>query len=149
MLDLKDVLKGRIVIVCLGNIDRGDDGIGPRLAAIIKGKSVHEVIDAGVAPENHTGIIIRFKPDTIIMVDAVDFDGRAGEARLFSSGELRSGKISTHDVSPKLLIEYLKSYVDAEIYLLGIKPVSNKFGEGLSKEAERALRDLEHMFLAK
>ena len=28
MLDLKDILKGKVVIVCLGNIERGDDGVG-------------------------------------------------------------------------------------------------------------------------
>ena len=147
MLSLRDILKGRVVVLCLGNIGRGDDGVGPCLAAAIKGKTSYEVIDAGTTPENHTGVIRKLNPDTLIIVDAIHFDGASGEIRLFSGEDLRSGKISTHDVSPKLLIEYLKSSIDAKIYVLGIKPSSNKLGEGLSKEVEEAIEKLKTMLL--
>jgi Ni,Fe-hydrogenase maturation factor len=60
----------------------------------------------------------------------------------FSGGDIRSGKVSTHDVSPKLLIEYLRSSIDAKIYLLGIRPGSNRFGQGLTKEVERSVNVL-------
>jgi hydrogenase 3 maturation protease len=146
MLNLKDILKGRVVILCVGNIERGDDGVGPHLARLIKGNVVHEVIDAGTTPENHTGVIKRLRPDVIVIVDAIYFEGRPGEIRLFSGEELRSGKISTHDVSPKLLIEYLRSCLEAEIYILGIRPGSNKLGEGLSKDVEEAAKRAEALF---
>ncbi|MFC1624247.1 hydrogenase maturation protease, partial [Candidatus Omnitrophota bacterium] len=103
--------------------------------------------DAGVTPENYTGVIRRSKPDIIIIVDAVYFDGAPGEIRLFLGEDLRSGKISTHDVSPKLLIEYLRSSTDAEIYILGIRPRSNKFGEGLTEEVEQAVKEVEGLLL--
>jgi len=142
IINLKDILKGRVVMLCLGNIERGDDGAGPHLCRLIKGRVSYEVIDAGVTPENYTGVIKRSRPDTIIIVDAVWFEGRPGETRLFSRSDLRSGKVSTHDVSPKLLIEYLASSIDAEIYLLGIRPGSNRFGQGLTKEVERSVNVL-------
>jgi len=147
MLNLKDILKGKVVILCLGNIERGDDGAGPALASVLEGKVPYEVIDAGVTPENHTGVIKRLNPDTVIIVDALYFEGRTGEIKLFSGEDLRTGKISTHDVSPKLLIEYLRASVDAEIYILGIRPGSNKFGERLSIEVEDAVKKLESAFL--
>lgn len=147
MLNLKGILKGKVVILCLGNMERGDDGAGPRLAAAIKEKICHDVIDAGTTPENYTGLITKLKPDTIIIVDAIHFEGRIGETRLFLGEDLRSGKISTHDVSPKLLIEYLKFSTNAEIYILGIKPGSNKFGEGLSKDVEDAVKKVSALFL--
>ncbi|MDP8230373.1 MAG: hydrogenase 3 maturation endopeptidase HyCI [Candidatus Gorgyraea atricola] len=139
---IRDILKGKVAIVCIGNRDRGDDGIGPYLADAIKGKTPHEVMDVGVTPENYTGVITRSKPDTIVLVDAIQFEGDPGEVKLFSGDDLRIGKISTHDVSPKLLIEYLKSSTNADIYVVGVKPKSNKFGECLSNETKMAIKEL-------
>ncbi len=146
MVNLKDILKEKSVLLCLGNRDRGDDGVGPRLASEIKDKVNFKVIDAGVAPENYTGVIKRLDPDTIVIVDAVYFDGKPGDIRLFSGDDLRVGKISTHDMSPKLLIQYLKSSTDAKIYVLGIRPGSNKFGQDLSPEVRAALDKLKYTF---
>lgn len=147
MINLKDILTDRTVILCIGNKDRGDDGVGSHLAAAIKGKVRYEVIDAGVVPENYTGVVTRLKPDAIIIVDAIQFEGEAGEWKLFSGEDLRAGRVSTHDVSPKLLIEYLKSSTNADIYILGIKPKSNKFGEDLSEEAKKTVKELTLHFL--
>jgi len=147
MLNLKEILKGKVVILCLGNIDRGDDGVGPSIASAINGKLPYEVIDAGVTPENYTGVIKRLGPDTILMVDAIQFEGSIGEIKLFKGEDLRTGKISTHDVSPKLLIEYLRSSTKAEIYILGIKPASNKFGEPMTKAVSDSIKKVERLFL--
>ncbi len=144
---LKDILKGKVVILCIGNIERGDDGLGPCFAKMLKGKVSYEVIDAGVAPENQTGVISRLKPDTIIIVDAVDFEGEPGDVKIFSGEDLGSGKISTHDISPKLLIEYLKESTGAAIYIVGVKPQSNKFGQGLSYSIKTSLDNLIKLFM--
>ena len=142
MINLKDKLKGKVCILCIGNIERGDDGLGPHLGRLLKDKSPYEIIDAGVAPENQTGVIARLKPDTIVIVDAVYFEGEPGDIKIFSGEELGSGKISTHDVSPKLLIEYLKESTGAAVYILGIKPQSNKLGQGLSPCVKNTLERL-------
>ncbi len=146
MLNLRSILKSKVVIVCVGNRDRGDDGVGPYLYDEIKEKTPHETIDAGVTPENYTGVITRLKPDTIIIVDTVQFEGAPGEAKIFSGDDLRTGKISTHDVSPKLLVDFLKSSTNASIHILGIKPKSNKLGEGLSKEVKNTIETLSNVF---
>ncbi|MFA5389238.1 MAG: hydrogenase 3 maturation endopeptidase HyCI [Candidatus Omnitrophota bacterium] len=146
MILLKNILKGRVVVLCVGNTGRGDDGLGPCFGAMIKGKTPHEVIDAGIAPENWTGVITRMKPDTIVIVDAVYFEGEPGDVRVFSGEDLHSGRISTHDVSPKLLIEYLKESTGAGIYVLGIRPASNKPGEGLSSAIKASLNNLAKYF---
>jgi len=142
MISLKNILKGKVIILCIGNIERGDDGLGVRLAMMIKDKAPFEVIDAGTAPENWTGVVTRLKPDTIIMVDAICFEGKPGDMRIFSGEELGSGKISTHDVSLKLLIEYLKASIKADIYILGIKPASNELGEDISLPVKISLDKL-------
>ena len=147
MINLKNILKGNVVIVCVGNIDRGDDGFGPRLAAILKEKKIHNVIDAGMAPENYTGVVKKLKPDTIIIVDAVYFEGKPGEIRLFSGEDIRFNDISTHGMSLKFFIEYMKNYTKAGMYLLGAKPVSNKLGDGLSREVAGSLEAVKSLFL--
>lgn len=129
-------------MLCVGNRDMGDDGAGPYLADLIKGKVSYEVIDAGVTPENYTGFITRFNPDTLIIVDTVQFEGRPGEVRVFLVDEVRSGKISTHDVSLRLLIDYLRPFITASIYIVGIKPASDKFGEPLSAEVDLSIKNL-------
>ncbi len=146
MLNLRDVLKGKVVIVCIGNIERGDDGIGPHIAPLLKDSARYEVIDAGVSPENYTGVIKRLNPDTVIIIDAVYFEARVGEIRLFKGDDLYSGRLSTHDMSPRLLIEYLKSSTDADIYLLGIRPGLNRFGRNLSEEVEKTKKKIELLF---
>ncbi|MFH1479179.1 MAG: hydrogenase 3 maturation endopeptidase HyCI [Candidatus Omnitrophota bacterium] len=147
MINLKGILNGKVVILCLGNIDRGDDGVGPELASRLKGRVPYEVIDAGMTPENYTGVITKLKPDTIIIVDTILFEGEVGEIRIFKSDELREGKISTHDVSPKLLIEYLKSSTNATIYILGVRPKSNKLGDPLSPEVAESIEEIVKLFL--
>ena len=142
MLNLRDILKGKVVIFCIGNIERGDDGLGPHLASMIKGRAPYEVIDAGVSPENWTGVVTRLEPDTIIIVDAIYFEGDPGDVNIFSEEDLRSGKISTHDISPKLLAEYLKESTGVAVYILGIKPKSNKSGEDLSSDIKASLDTL-------
>ncbi|MFH1782967.1 MAG: hydrogenase 3 maturation endopeptidase HyCI [Candidatus Omnitrophota bacterium] len=142
MINLKNILKGKVVILCLGNLDRGDDGVGPVIAAKLSGKTSHEVINAGMTPENFTGPVTKLNPDTIIIIDTVMFDGAPGDYKIFKGDDLREGKISTHDVSPKLLIEYLKSSTKAEIYILGIKPKSNNIGEPLSPEVEKSIDEI-------
>ena len=147
MINLKDILKGKVVMLCIGNIERGDDGLGTRFAMMIKDKAPFEVIDAGTAPENWTGVVTRLKPDTIIMVDAICFEGKPGDIRIFSGEEIGSGKISTHDVSLKLLIEYLKASIKADIYILGIKPVSNELGKDLSLPVKASLNKIAKIFI--
>lgn len=142
MIDIERLLKGKVIVLCIGNKERGDDGAGPYLADAIRGKTPYEVIDAGMTPENYTGLVIRFNPDTIVIIDAICFEGQPGEIRLFSGDDLRSGKISTHDVSPKLLIEYLRSSTDADIFIVGIKPKSNKLGDRMSEEVKKAIDEL-------
>jgi len=142
VLNLKDILKGKVVILCIGNTERGDDGLGPHFAGMIKDKVPYEVIDAGIVPENWIGVVARLKPDTVIIVDAVYFDGKPGDIKIFSGENVRSGRISTHDVSQKLLTEYLKGFTRADIYILGIRPESNKYREGLSGSVQDSLENL-------
>lgn len=136
---LQEGLQGKTVIFTVGNLLKGDDGFGPVLASRIKDK-VPSVIDGGISPENFVHSIIREAPDTILVIDAADFKGKSGQARVFSPEEVQHlGYFSTHSFPITFILKFLKENCrNAKVVFLGVQPKSVRFGEGLSKEMEEA-----------
>lgn len=144
---LQEHLKGKLVILGIGNTMRGDDGVGSLLASRIRGKVPFCVFDAGVAPENYLEKVIREKPDNILFIDAVDFGARPGEFRILESGELKTANLfATHNASLNLAINYLQSSLKVDIIILIIQPESFTLGEKLSPQVESTLGELEKWF---
>ncbi|MBP7217062.1 MAG: hydrogenase 3 maturation endopeptidase HyCI [Candidatus Omnitrophica bacterium] len=141
-------LKDKVVIVGIGNTLRCDDGIGPRLAQGIMGKVPFMVWDAGVSPENYLGRVIKENPDTILLVDAIDFGGQPGEVRVVEADELTASNLfSTHNVSLELAVRFLQEGCRADILMLMIQPASLAFGEKLTPAVESALKQLGDWFI--
>lgn len=144
---LKEHLKGKVVILGIGNTLNADDGIGSILAACIKDKVPYAVYDAGVSPENYLGKIIKDKPDNIIIIDAVDFGGRPGEFTVLESDDAKTVNLfSTHNASISLTINYLQNNLKVDIIILSIQPKSVNFGDKMSPEVEETLARLESWF---
>lgn len=145
---LKAKLKGRVVILCLGNSERGDDGVGPEVAKRLSKVKDYIIIDGGMVPENFLEPIIKLKPDVLVVIDAVRFEGAPGEIKVFKANDLISGRVSTHDMSPRLFIEYLKDSIKLEIYIIGVQPKISSFGSKMSKEVigaiERIVKSLKY-----
>ena len=136
------ILKGKLVIVGIGNPLRGDGGFGPRLVEEVRGKIEAVCIDAGSAPESYTGKIARETPDTILLVDAVHLNKKPGEFSLLKKEEILKSGFSTHDMSPNLFIEYLEQQTRAAIYLLGVQPTDISFGAEMSEPVKDAITEL-------
>jgi len=141
MLDhLKSHLKGKIIILGIGNTLRSDDGVGSILASRIKDKVLFTVWDAGESPENYLEKIIRENPDTVVLIDAVDFGGKPGEYRVLEPEDIKTANLfSTHNASISLTINYLQSNLKADIIILIIQPKSVAFGDKLSPEVAKSL----------
>ena len=148
---LKDKLKGRVVLLGVGNRIRGDDAAGPELIEILKkrppdkGKEIF-LFDGGELPENYLIPIANLKPNLVIIVDAVDFGSRPGTVKLFPIRQIPQGSFSTHRLSLRFLGSYLEKEIQAKIFVLGIQPKSIKLEEKLSPEVKKALRDLADFF---
>ncbi|MCM8796116.1 MAG: hydrogenase 3 maturation endopeptidase HyCI [Candidatus Omnitrophica bacterium] len=141
---LLERLKGKVVILGMGNTLRSDDGAGSVLANRLKDKLAFTVWDVGVAAENYLEKIIQYKPDTVIIIDAADFGGRAGEFRILEADDLKTiNFFSTHNASISLLINYLQSNLNLDIMLLIIQPKSIVLGDKLSPEVDKTLTILE------
>ena len=143
---LEKTLSGTVLILGVGNINKGDDGAGPTLVQQIDGHVSATCIDAGVAPENFLEKIVSENPDTVLIVDATDFGGDPGEARLFDASQVRSGGLSTHALSLDMADQYLKGRIDTHIHLLGIQPGQTE-SEGLSRPVKDSVQSLAATFL--
>jgi len=126
-MELPELLrKAKRIVVCgIGNEVRGDDAFGilvaERLKELVKNPNVL-ILNCGEVPESYTGKIIKFEPDLVIFVDAVDFGGEHGEVILADPEGTLGEAVSTHSLPLKILVGYLKSQINAEFVLLGCQP---------------------------
>lgn len=141
-MELKQILNGRVLLVGVGNLLKGDDAAGPIFIERCKQRKIrYETLDTATSPENFVDRIIKF--DTVIIVDSVEMGESPGTIRMFSPEEI-SGTLSfTHDISLKVFSEYILSRKPGiKVYLIGIQPKSMKFGKGLSCEVDMAIEKL-------
>lgn len=123
------------VILGIGNTLKGDDGVGPYIISKIKNI---ETIDAGTVPENYIQKIIDSRPDEIIIIDAIDFGGKPGEVKWFSDIDSQNISISTHNLPPRLFIDFIKQQTGAEIKIIAIQPKALRFNTPLSEEVKES-----------
>jgi hydrogenase 3 maturation protease len=137
-------LKGRVLVLGIGNTLKQDDGVGPALVARLKGQNSRvEALDAGSAPENYTGQIRRLKPDTLLIVDAVEFGAEPGGIKVIGAGDLKTQSLSTHNVSLKTFVDFLRADLPGlKVHVIAVQPKTADFGEGLSPEVARAMEEL-------
>ena len=85
-------LTGRVCVLGIGNRLRRDDGAGSLLAAALAEQEGAAVLDAGTVPENYLEKVAGSNPDTVVIVDAIDFDGAPGEIRLLEPSATTTGR---------------------------------------------------------
>lgn len=128
----------KLVVLAVGNPMRRDDGAGVEFGRAAEKYGNIPVVVCGDAPENSLGEVAGFKPDTVIVADAMDFGGSPGEYRWFGSHSLSSIDISTH-ASLKLVVECLRNMTGAFVGVLGFQPADRGWGTGLSVPVLRAV----------
>ena len=111
------------VVMCIGNREGGDDAIGPYIADQLQPHQTADlvVIDCGTVPENYTGVVKEYKPELLIIIDAVDMGMSPGDIRIVPPDRIGIMHISTHGIPLSVLITYFKEYIPT-IVLLGIQP---------------------------
>lgn len=135
------------MIVGIGNRLRGDDGAGPELIKKLKGSSrrTHKslfLLDVGEVPENYLGKMVEERPNTIVLIDAIDLDAPPGTIKIMEKDDIRDESLSTHNVSLKLIANYLQKEVCADVFLLGIQPETTEFGKGISRPVREGLEKI-------
>ncbi len=136
----------RIVICCIGNEMRGDDGVGPYIAKqIMKGitpeaKTKITILNCGEVPESFTSKIIERKPTHIILIDAATIGESPGTVGIVEPEDLTGLAISTHGLPLNVFTEYLREQLEGkvDIFGIGIQPKKVDFDDKLSPEVKRA-----------
>ncbi len=136
---LKRLMKGRVVVLGVGNRFRRDDGAGSLLAERLEGQTNVYAIDAGAVPENYLEKVARSRPDTILILDAVDFGGAPGDLRILEPQLVGPSGVSSHALSLQITADFLKARTQARLAVLAIQPADIGLGTELSEEGSRAV----------
>jgi hydrogenase 3 maturation protease len=133
-------LRGRVTVVGIGNPLRGDDAAGCLVARSLRPAPGLEAIEVEEVPENHLGAVAASRPDTIVLVDAVDLGAAPGSLAVVETAALTRFTPTTHRVPLDLLATWLARETGAEVLLVGVQPRRLGWGEPVSPEVGEAAR---------
>jgi len=151
MADLRDSLRrhlrGRVCLVGIGDPERGDDGLGVRLAEAMRLLGHPDVIVAERTPERWIDHLARGGYQAVLFVDAVEMGASPGAAVFLKSHqvEARYPQVSTHKISLGTLARLIETNGSTRVFLLGVQPESVRAATRLSAAVETTfaiLRDL-------
>lgn len=94
------------------------------------------------APENHTQEIRKLKPSHIIIVDAVEFDAKAGSIITISKNQIDTFNFSTHSMPISFIINYIEETIGSKILTIGIQPKEMNIINTVSDEVKSSANDL-------
>lgn len=146
---IRDKVKGHVAIVGIGNILRGDDGLGPKFIELLKTKQIRNasLFDCGTVPENYIFPILATSCDTVILIDAASLGLSPGEAKVFALEDIANVGFSTHNPSPRLFTDLLRTGKDnLNIFVVTVQPKTTALGEALSEDVLAGLRKLADAF---
>lgn len=115
-------LKGKVVLVGLGNWLLGDDAAGCLVARALRGIPGLDAILAEDIPESYLSAVIQGEPDCVVLVDAIDMAAPAGSVALLEPSDLSLYQPSTHRVPLRLIADFIRRDRAADIVVLAIQP---------------------------
>jgi hydrogenase 3 maturation protease len=131
---LRELAGRRVLILGIGNSLKADDGVGPYICSKISSKVSVMVINAGVALENFTGLMTRYDPEVMLFLDVIDTGDEPGTLCLIPLEETQSFALSTHSLSPHLVVNNVSQDSRRCGYIVGIQPKNLTLGEPISDE---------------
>lgn len=141
----------RVAVMCVGSVLCGDDAAGMLLAPLIRPaaeKAGALVAECSTAPENFSGVVREYRPDTLFLVDAARMGLEPGGVRVVPEEEIAGVSVSTHMMPLKFLIGYLKRLTGCSCALIGVQPGCCEPAASPSPEVERAVASLAEEFRA-
>ena len=136
---LSEALNGARAVAILGCGSEliGDDAAGTLIAGRLSGFSeCVRVYCGGTAPENFTGEIKKFQPDTMLVIDAAELSLPPGAVSLIPLDKIGGVSFSTHMLPITIMLDYLHKEIGCRTYLLGIQGVCYEFGAEMSLEVK-------------
>ena len=126
----------RVAVLGIGNELSGDDGVGVCVARdLARRLGPHAgclVLEAGTAPENFTGVVRRFRPDLVLLVDAAHLGVDSGTVYWLDWEQTEGLGSSTHTLPPSVFGRFLVKEFACRLALLVVQPAQLEFGRPLS-----------------
>ncbi len=144
---------GRLFILGVGNRRKADDGAGCRCVRILQQKLRKraledvQILDAGEVPENATGIIRRFGPTHVLIVDAAVGGHEPGRIFVVDRRKIRRDDLSTHRIPLVHLVQFLEQSVKCRVILVGIEPRVIAWNQPMSPAVKAAAAGLARTLL--
>ncbi len=141
----------KIAVLGIGNEQNGDDAAG---VLVVRGlKEIFEpgagngarsllLIEAGLAPENFTGVLRRFQPDMVLLIDAANLSEEPGSTAWIDWEDVDGMSASTHTLPPTLLAKYLIHEINCRVTLIGIQPAQLDFDSPVSAQVKGSVERL-------
>ena len=136
--DLASKLEGRVVVVGVGDVAHGDDGVGPMVIELLADAGLDFAINSGSSPELDTWKIRELEPTNVVFVDAVDFGGSPGNVAVLEPAELQESAFDTHKAPLRLTMEYLEKELGVKCFLVAIQPDDVRPGARMCEEVKYA-----------
>ena len=142
------------LILGLGNLLRGDDGIGPRVVEELIRRGLPEgvtALDGGTMGLDLLQVLEGWK--RVVVVDAADVAREPGQFVRFTPGQARLvetvGPFSLHNagLGEVLALAGALGQTLPEMVIFGVQPAEVGWGEGLSPAVEAALPALANAVL--
>ena len=138
---IKSATEGKLVIFCVGNDLRGDDGIGPVIYNKLRNQIGNHILlyNVGGSLENFLSVISNENATHCLIIDAVNFGNNEitpGTIGFFKPSDIEDQQVtfSTHFISMKVFLEYMKTKSGVIIRILGVQPKNLDFGSEMSFE---------------
>ncbi|MBN2200257.1 MAG: hydrogenase 3 maturation endopeptidase HyCI [Candidatus Aminicenantes bacterium] len=138
----------RLVVLGVGNEERGDDAAGVLGLRLLRKSAPHPMrrnvfyLEGGVAPENVTGKIRAFAPSHVLILDAVLGGRKPGAIFPVKPEKIAEEELTTHRLPLSFLMRYLKESIGCRVLCLGIEPFVLEAGSAVSRPVALAIRTL-------
>jgi hydrogenase 3 maturation protease len=141
--------RGKTVIIGVGNPLRGDDGVGMKILEYLEDMDLPDVmlLNTETVPEAFTGKVSEYEPTHVLLVDAANFRGDPGDAKLISSAQIGGTAVSTHSLPLTIFITYIEKTLDVKVKLLGIQPKRIEFYTEMTPELEEASKKISEILI--
>jgi hydrogenase 3 maturation protease len=149
----------RLFVLGVGNREKADDGVGCLCAQLLKKKIrkgpdskplkkaarqglsdelAMEILDGGEVPESATGIIRRFRPTHVLIMDAATGGHEPGTIFFIKNRKIAQEDVSTHRIPLSQLVRYLEESVGCRVILVGIEPADISWRKPMSRSVRKS-----------
>ncbi|HOK26704.1 MAG TPA: hydrogenase maturation protease [Bacteroidales bacterium] len=128
----------KILFVGIGNLLKSDDGAGVYISRRIRETENISALTVEMCIENYIGKINSLQPDILVLIDCADMGEPPGTIKLLKLDEIKDFTTNTHNISLKKISDFF----NAQVFILGIQPLSVAFGEKISYIVARSAKNI-------